>query len=147
KIRRCVDHILCLFPFEPAIYRDAGIAATYVGHPLADTIPLEPPRGASRAALGLADDDIVVALLPGSRRSAVEYIAPALLGAAASLQRRRPSLRFVLPVVPGLRQLVEPLVAAHAPETRLALLEGRSHEALAACDVTLVASGTATLEA
>jgi lipid-A-disaccharide synthase len=89
----------------------------------------------------------VVALLPGSRRSEIEYIAPALLAAAAELQRRRPALRMVLPVVPGLRPLVEPLAAAHAPGTRLTLLDGRSHEALAACDVTLVASGTATLEA
>jgi lipid-A-disaccharide synthase len=147
KIRRCVDHVLCLFPFEPPIYRDAGIAATYVGHPLADAIPLEPPRAQSRAALGLADDDTVVALLPGSRRSEIEYIAPALLAAAAELQRRRPALRFVLPAVPGLRALIDPLVAAHAPGVRLHVLDGRSHEALAACDVTLVASGTATLEA
>jgi lipid-A-disaccharide synthase len=147
KIRRSVDHVLCLFPFEPAIYRDAGIAATYVGHPLADAIPLEPPRAGTRAALGLADDERVVALLPGSRRAEIEHIAPALLAAAAELQRRRPSLRFVLPVAPGLRDRVEPLAAAHAPGTRMQLLDGRSHEALAACDVALVASGTATLEA
>src|SRR5262249_6156051 len=103
KIRRSVDHVLCLFPFEPAIYRDAGIAATYVGHPLADAIPPEPPRAQSRVALGFADDATVVALLPGSRRAEIVYIAPSLLGAAADLQRRRPALRFVLPVSPGLR--------------------------------------------
>ena len=102
---------------------------------------------ARRAALGLGDGDRVVALLPGSRRSEIQYIAPRLLGAAAELQRQRPGLRFVLPVVPGLRHLVEPLRRQHAPDVEIELLDGRSHEALAACDVMLVASGTATLEA
>jgi lipid-A-disaccharide synthase len=147
KMRGAVDHVLCLFPFEPEIYARHGIAASYVGHPLADAIPLEVPRSAGRAALGLAPADPVVAVLPGSRRSEIEYIGPRLLGAAAEMQRRRPGLRFVLPVAPGLRALVEPLVRRHAPDVRLELLDGRSHEALAACDVTLIASGTATLEA
>src|SRR5262249_30056896 len=88
-----------------------------------------------------------VALLPGSRRSEVKLIAPRVLGAAALLHRLRPGLRFVLPVAPGMRALLEPLVRRHAPGVPLELLDGRSHEALAACDVTLVASGTATLEA
>jgi lipid-A-disaccharide synthase len=88
-----------------------------------------------------------VALLPGSRRSEIAAIAPTFLAAAACLARARPQLRFVLPVVPGLRDLIDPLVARHAPQVPLQLLEGRSHEALAACDVTLIASGTATLEA
>lgn len=144
KIRRSVDHVLCLFPFEPALLAKAGIPATYVGHPLADAIPLEPPRAASRAALGLAEDAPVVALLPGSRKSEIRYIAGPLLQAALLMQRARPELRFVLPVAPGLRSLVEPLVPAGL---KIDLLDGRSHEALAACDITLVASGTATLEA
>ena len=147
KIAKAVDEVLCLFPFEPPIYAKQGIAATYVGHPLADVIPLEVPRAASRAALGLAEDDTVVALLPGSRRSEVQYIAPRLLGAAAVMHAQRPGLRFVLPVVPGLRHMVEPLRRQHAHDVPIELLDGRSHEALAACDVTLVASGTATLEA
>ncbi|HEV7912986.1 MAG TPA: lipid-A-disaccharide synthase [Albitalea sp.] len=147
KIRRSVDQVLCLFPFEPAIYAQHGIAATYVGHPLADAIPLEVPRAAGRRALQLGERDTVVALLPGSRRSEIAYIAPRLLAAAAELQRRRPGLRFVLPVAPGLRTLLDPLVAEHAAGVDLQLLDGRSHEALAACDLTLVASGTATLEA
>jgi len=147
KMRQAVDHVLCVFPFEPAIYDKHGIAATYVGHPLADAIPLDVPREASRAALGLAEEDEVVAILPGSRRSEIQYIAPRLLGAAAEMHRRRPALRFVLPVVPGLRSLVEPMVRRDAGDTPVELLDGRSHEALAACDVTLVASGTATLEA
>jgi lipid-A-disaccharide synthase len=147
KMRGAVDHVLCLFPFEPEIYARNGIAASYVGHPLADAIALEVPRSAARAALGLAPADQVVAVLPGSRRSEIEYLGARLLGAATEMQRRRPGLRFVLPVAPGLRALVEPLVRRHAPDVRLELLDGRSHEALAACDVTLIASGTATLEA
>ena len=147
KMAASVDHVLCLFPFEPELLRAHGVPASYVGHPLADAIPRVPPRAASRAALGLGEHDAVVAVLPGSRRSEIEYIAPAFLQAVARLHRLRPALRFVLPLAEGLRSLVEPLVAVHAPNVPLQLLDGRSHEALAACDVTLIASGTATLEA
>jgi lipid-A-disaccharide synthase len=147
KIARSTDHVLCLFPFEPALLHRHGIAASYVGHPLADAIPVDVPRGAARAALGLAGDAAVVAVLPGSRRSEIEAIAPTFLQTVARLHALRPALRFVLPVAPGLRDLLKPLVARHAPKAHLALLDGRSHEALAACDVTLIASGTATLEA
>ena len=147
QLGRAADHVLCLFPFEPALLQRHGVAATFVGHPLADAIPLLPPRAAARAALGLADGDTVVALLPGSRRSEISHIAPRLLAAAALMQRQRPGLRFVMPVVPGLRPLVEPLQAQHADGAAITLLDGRSHEALAACDLTLVASGTAALEA
>lgn len=146
-IRRSVDHVLCVFPFEPALYDKAGIAATYVGHPLADAIPQEVPREASRRALGLSVDDTVVAILPGSRRSEIQYIAPRFLAAAKLMHAQRPSLRFVLPVSPGLRALVEPMLAQHGAGAPIELLHGQSHQALAACDVTLVASGTATLEA
>ena len=147
KIRCSTDLVLCLFPFEPAIYAKQGIAASYVGHPLADAIPLDVPRAASRTALGLATGQVVIALLPGSRKSEVQYIAPRLLQAAAEMHRQRPGLRFLLPVVPGFRHLIEPLRRQYAADVDLDLLDGRSHEALAACDVTLVASGTATLEA
>jgi lipid-A-disaccharide synthase len=147
KLAQAADHVLCLFPFEPALLQQHGIGATFVGHPLADHIPLGVPREAARAALGLAADDRVAALLPGSRRSEIKYIAPPMLAAAALMHRQRPALRLVMPVAPGLRGLVEPLVAAHAPGVPIELLDGRSHEALAACDVTMVASGTATLEA
>jgi lipid-A-disaccharide synthase len=88
-----------------------------------------------------------VAVLPGSRRSEIEAIAPIFLQTVARLHTLRPALRFVLPVAPGLRALLDPLVARHAPSAPLTLLDGRSHEALAACDATLIASGTATLEA
>ena len=147
KIREAVDHVLCLFPFEPEIYQRAGIAASYVGHPLADAIPLEVPREAARAALGLPLDARVIALLPGSRRGEVRHIAPALLGAAARLAKQNPDLRFVLPAMRGVRDLLDPMVAKFAGQFDLQVLDGRSHEALAACDVTLIASGTATLEA
>lgn len=141
KIRQSADHVLCLFPFEPEILHRAGIGATFVGHPLADAIPMEPPRAASRAALQLPEADTVIALLPGSRKSEIQYIAPALIGAARLLAR--PGRRFVMPVVPGLRSLVEPMLGG----VDIQLLDGQSHAALAACDLTLVASGTATLEA
>jgi lipid-A-disaccharide synthase len=142
-----VDHVLCLFPFEPELLHAHGVAATFVGHPLADAIPLQPPRAQARAALGLADDAAVVALLPGSRRAEIKFIAPAFLQAAALMHRSRPELRFLLPVAPGLRAQVDALVAGHAAGVPLQVLDGQSHAALAACDVTMIASGTATLEA
>lgn len=147
KMAASCDHVLCLFPFEPELLQRHGVAATYVGHPLADAIPVEPPRAAARAALGLGEAEPVVAVLPGSRRGEIEHIAPAFLQAAARMHRQRPELRFLLPLAPGLRTMVEPLVAAHAGDAPIQLLDGRSHEVLAACDVTLIASGTATLEA
>jgi lipid-A-disaccharide synthase len=146
-IARAVDHVLCLFPFEPEILQRAGVAATFVGHPLADEIPLDPPRAASRAALGLSEQDTVVAVLPGSRRSEIQANGPAFLQAAHRLHTQRPELKFLLPMAPGLRGLVEPLRAQWAQRVPIVLLDGQSHEALAACDVTLIASGTATLEA
>ena len=151
KLARAADHVLCLFPFEPALLQAHGIAATFVGHPLADAIPLQPPRAAARAALGLPVDATVVALLPGSRRGEISHIAPRLIAAAALMQAARPELRFVMPVVPGLRSLVDPLLTQHPKgasiPVSIQVLDGQSHAALAACDVTLIASGTATLEA
>jgi lipid-A-disaccharide synthase len=146
-IGRATDLVLCIFPFEPEIYARRGINAVYVGHPLASAIPLEVPRAAGRAALGIDAGETLVALLPGSRRSEISYIAPRLFGAAVEMSRARPGLRFVVPVVPGLRADLEALRKQHAPEVANTLLDGQAHEALAACDVALVASGTATLEA
>jgi lipid-A-disaccharide synthase len=145
SIASSVDHLLCLFPFEPPLLARHGVEATYVGHPLADAIPLQPPRAAARAALGLPEVAPMVALLPGSRRSEIEHIGPLFVQTAAVLERQRPGLRFVLPVVPGLRPLIEPML--RPDEVPIELVDGRSHEVLAACDVTLIASGTATLEA
>ena len=146
KLRQSADHVLCLFPFEPALLAEHGIASTYVGHPLAQVIPLEPDRMAARQRLGLGDSDTVVAILPGSRQSEVQYIAQRFLEAAVLMQAQRPELRFVLPALPALRSRIDDLVQASGLR-RVTVLDGRSHDALAACDVTLIASGTATLEA
>jgi lipid-A-disaccharide synthase len=145
-IAASADRVLCLFPFEPALLERHGVRATYVGHPLADAIPLQPPRAAARAGLGLGEGEVVVALLPGSRRAEIHHITPVLLQAAIVLAQRRGDLRFVLPVAPGLGALVDALVARARPP-HLQVVDGRSHEVLAASDLTLVASGTATLEA
>jgi lipid-A-disaccharide synthase len=144
---RSVDHVLCVFPFEPELLRRAGVPASYVGHPLADVIPLQPPRGAARCSLGLQTDDVVVAVLPGSRQGEIRHVGPAFVQAVAVLYRQRPALRFVLPVSAGLHAALQPLIDLYAPGVPLLLLDGRSHEALAACDIALIASGTATLEA
>lgn len=147
KIRRSVDHVLCIFPFEPELLQRHGIAATYVGHPLARVIPLQPDRAAARRQLGLPGDAPVVALLPGSRQSELQYLGERFLQAALRMARQRPELRFVLPAVPALRERVDALVRSAGLGDRLTVVTGQSHVALAACDVTLIASGTATLEA
>lgn len=147
KLAASADHVLCLFPFEPALLSKAGVRASYVGHPLADAIPLEVPRAAARAALGLGERDTVLAVLPGSRRGEIRHIAPAFVRAALRLKAARPELRCVLPIAPGLRPLIEAIVTEARAQEALQLVDGRSHEALAASDVVLVASGTATLEA
>ena len=147
KIRSAADHVLCIFPFEPALLEEQGVEATYVGHPLANVIPMSPDRGAARAALGLSGDAPVVALLPGSRRSEVRALAARFFATAALMVQRMPALRFVAPVIPSLREEVEGLLRASDVADRVQLVDGRSHDVLAACDVTLIASGTATLEA
>ncbi|MDT8992088.1 lipid-A-disaccharide synthase [Curvibacter sp. APW13] len=147
KIRASVGHVLCIFPFEPALLAQHGIGATYVGHPLANVIPLEPDKAGARRALGLHDEDTVVALLPGSRQSEIRHLALRFFQAAARIQKARPATKFIVPAVPGLRPEIEQLLARSGMAGQVQLLQGRSHQALAACDVTLIASGTATLEA
>ena len=147
KIRRSVDHVLCIFPFEPELLARHGIAATYVGHPLANVIPMEPDRAAARAALGLREDDTVIAILPGSRASEVQYLAQIFFAAAVRLRAARPGIRFVVPAVPALRERIEAAARSAGLGAELQVIAGQSHTALAACDVTLIASGTATLEA
>ena len=144
RIKQAVSHMLVVFPFEEQIYRDAGIPVSYVGHPLADVIPLEPDTAAARAVLGLASGP-VVALLPGSRLSEVTRHARLMLDAAVRIRRHYPDAQFVLPAASeaGARLVRQ---AMHGLELPLQVLAGQSHAALAACDVALVASGTATLE-
>ena len=147
KIRRAADHVLCIFPFEPELLAQHGIAATYVGHPLANVIPLLPDRAAARVKLGLAQDARVVAILPGSRTSEVEHLAFRFFQAAALMQKEYPAMQFVVPAVPTLRVRIEALVAQADMAGRIQVVSGQSHTVLAACDATLIASGTATLEA
>ncbi|GAB3628584.1 lipid-A-disaccharide synthase [Pandoraea terrae] len=147
KIKRAVDHMLCLFPFEVEIYERAGIDATFVGHPLADKIPLEPDVAGARAELGLTGDGPVVAVLPGSRASEVQRIGPVFFAAMKRLAAREPAIRFVLPVAtPRLRGMLQPLFDQY-PELALTITDGRAHVAMEASDSVLLASGTATLEA
>ncbi|BEP55194.1 lipid-A-disaccharide synthase [Variovorax sp. V118] len=147
KIRAAADHVLCIFPFEPELLEKQGVAASYVGHPIANVIPMTPDRAAARAALGLDPEAQVVALLPGSRRSEIRYLAARFFAAAALMQKAKPKLQFIAPILPGLCTEVESLLQAAGMAGRVKLLDGQSHAALAACDVTLIASGTATLEA
>ena len=146
KIRRSVDHVLCIFPFEVALLAQHGIDATYVGHPLANVIPMHADRSVARAKLDLKDSETVVAILPGSRKSEIHYLARRFFEAAALIHLARPDIKFIVPAIPALKSMIED-VAAWTGTNHLQILEGQSHTALAACDVTLIASGTATLEA
>ena len=146
RIRQAVSHMLVVFPFEERIYREAGIPVSFVGHPLADVIPLEPDTAMARSNLGLVSDGPVIALLPGSRLSEVAQHARLMIDAAARIRRQHPDARFVLPAASeeAAQRVRQALQGLDVP---LQILAGQSHAALAACDVALVASGTATLEA
>ncbi|MDF3823420.1 hypothetical protein P3G55_26315, partial [Leptospira sp. 96542] len=127
-----------------------GIAATYVGHPLANVIPRVPDRAGARVALGLPVDAPVVAVLPGSRGSEVKHLAERFFQASALMARARPDLHFIVPAAPGRRLAIEQAarrVFGARARANVQILDGLSHQALAACDVTLIARGTATLEA
>jgi len=147
KIRRSCDHVLCVFPFEPPLLQGHGIAATYVGHPLANVIPTVPDRAAARAALGLPHEETVVAILPGSRRAEIEHLAARFMRAAALVTNERPRVRFVVPALPQFRARLQHEAQAAGVAHCTTIVDGRSHAVLAACDLALVASGTATLEA
>jgi lipid-A-disaccharide synthase len=148
KIVEAVTHILVVFPFEEAIYRDAGIPATYVGHPLAEVIPIEPDVTAARQSLGLPSDAVVVAILPGSRMSELKYNAVAFVEAAKLLAKRDPSMHFVAPMA-GDRQrryFLELLAQAGLQDVPVKVIDGQAHAVMASADAVLVASGTASLE-
>ncbi|HEX2603895.1 MAG TPA: lipid-A-disaccharide synthase [Oxalicibacterium sp.] len=148
KIARAASHMLVIFPFEEAIYREAGIPATYVGHPLAQVIPLEPDQTAARDALQLSLDAKVIAILPGSRMSELKFNAVAFVQAAKLLLQRDPGLHFVAPMAGEAqrRYFKELLQEAGVGDVPLQVTDGQSHVALAAADAVLVASGTASLE-
>ncbi|MFB4390932.1 MULTISPECIES: lipid-A-disaccharide synthase [unclassified Pseudomonas] len=145
KIREGCDLMLTLLPFEARFYEEKGVPVRFVGHPLADTIPLDADRQAARAALGLGDGPLV-ALMPGSRGGEVGRLGELFLDAAQRLRELVPGVRFVSPCANPTRraQLEQMLQGRDLP---LTLLDGQSHQALAACDAVLIASGTATLEA
>ncbi len=148
SIHRSVDLVLCLLPFEARFYENRGVAAEFVGHPLADAIPVVVDRPRARTALNVAADAQVVALLPGSRRGEVGRLAKDFAGAARWLARRRPSLQFIAPMAtPATRQIFEQALRQSAPEVSVRLIDGQAQTALIAADVVLVASGTASLEA
>jgi lipid-A-disaccharide synthase len=148
RIVRSVTHVLALFPFEPALYEKAGIPVTYVGHPLADMIPMEPDKAKARAELRIPAGRRLIAMLPGSRRSELHYMADMLVLTARRLLQDMPDAHFVVPTATrATRDMFELALRRHqAKDLPLTLMFGHSHEALAAADLALVASGTATLE-
>lgn len=149
RIRRAVDHMLLVFPFEEAIYRDAGIPATYVGHPIAHALPPKPDRQAARERLKLRQDGEYIALLPGSRMSELKALADLYVATATLLAKRRPNARLLVPLVSRETRLLfeQALSRSSGEELPIRILFGHAHDALQAADVALVASGTATLEA
>jgi lipid-A-disaccharide synthase len=148
RVARAVNHMLVMFPFEAPLYEKAGVPVTYVGHPLADMIPEKPPRDEARAQLRLPSGKLIVALLPGSRRSELQYMATTFVLTAHRFRQEVHDVHFVVPVVTReTRDIFErALYEQQRTDLPLTLLFGHSHEALAAADMALVASGTATLE-
>jgi lipid-A-disaccharide synthase len=150
RIARCCDLVLCLLPFEPEFYRSHAVRAEFVGHPLADQIPLRPDRAAARAALGLDAQLTVLALLPGSRLGEMQRLAAPFIDAAVEMTRRRPGLALLAPMANAdVRAEFERALARSraAAQLNLRILDGQARCALSAADATLVTSGTATLEA
>ena len=149
KIRRAVSHILALFPFETPIYEKAGIPVTYVGHPLADILPMTPDRAATREMLGLPAGAPIFALLPGSRQGELRLLADTFIETAKRVAEALPNARFLVPLATRETRLMfeEALYRCQAGHLPLTLLFGHAHDAMIAADGVLVASGTATLEA
>ena len=146
KIKQSVDHVLCIFPFETDLLHAHGIEATYVGHPLAQAIPMKVDTLKARLDLKLDPNRPVLALLPGSRETEITYLADRFFKAAMLLSQQQPNLQFVLPAMPFMHARIE-RIRDKLGAKQVQVLQGQSHAALAACDVTLIASGTATLEA
>jgi lipid-A-disaccharide synthase len=156
QIKRAVSHMLLIFPFEEAIYRDAGVPATYIGHPLAEQIPLAPDVAGARSRLGMPDAERVLTVMPGSRMAEIKHLTVPYLGAVARLAARARAdgmrLRCIAPMA-GERQKAALIGLADKAGLRgiiddgtLTLVDGRSHDCIAAADAVLAASGTATLE-
>lgn len=148
KIKAACSHVLCIFPFEPEILAKEGISATYIGHPMAALVPETIDPQAFRAKLNLQSEGQLLAVLPGSRGAEVKHIGPAFVQAAVELLRHKPDLRFVTPMPPAssLLSMFKAMIPTELLE-RWTLIEGKSHECMAAADAVMLASGTATLEA
>lgn len=147
-LREAADMMLSIFPFEEAFFRRHHVPVRFVGHPLADELPLHPDADSARRALGLALDATWVGLLPGSRNAEVDRLGPRFLATARWLHARLPGIRFVIPVAkPSLREKLETQCRDLAPELAITLIDGRAREVMRAASVVLTASGTATLEA
>jgi lipid-A-disaccharide synthase len=153
KIGRSTDLVLCLFPFEPAIYARHGVDAAFVGHPLADAFPLDPAQAPARAALGLPDNVPVLAVLPGSRLGEIRRLGADFVGAVALLRKELPDLEVVAPMAnAACRYAFEGLlksrqIANGEAQSPIRIVDGHAHEAMIAADAVLLASGTAALEA
>ena len=149
KIGSAVSRVLALFPFEPAIYEKQGIPVSYVGHPLADMLPVDDGREKARELLGLSSQQPIFALLPGSRQSELQYMADTFVETAREINRQVPEALFLVPLATRETRLLfeTALYRCNARELPLRLLFGHAHEAMMASDAVLVASGTATLEA
>lgn len=148
KIKRAVSHILTLFPFESALYQEAGVPVSYVGHPLADALPMQPDTVAARATLRLKPTGLVVAMLPGSRQSEVQQHAALFIQTAKKLHTDYPHAVFLVPLVTRESKQIFELALFHEHEPLpIQILFGHAHDAMQASDVVIVASGTATLEA
>lgn len=149
KIGAAVSRVLALFPFEPALYEKQGIPVSYVGHPLADMLPLEDGRKGARETLGLSSQRPVFALLPGSRQSELSNLADIFIKTACEIHRKLPNALFLVPLATRETRLLfeTALYRCDAREVPISLLFGHAHEAMMASDIVLVASGTATLEA
>jgi lipid-A-disaccharide synthase len=146
-IGNAVDLVLCVLPFETEFYAAHSVRAVFVGHPLADRIPLESEPATARRALGLPVEGEVVAVLPGSRHGEVARLGPPFAATLAWLHARRPGIAFVTPMAnPAARATFTAALQAHAPDVPITMVDGRAQEALAASDAVLLASGTATLE-
>lgn len=147
KIKKSVTEILALFPFEPTLYEQEGVKVSYVGHPLADMLPLLPDTIGARETLKLAEHDFVVAMLPGSRQSEVEQHADLFVQTAKRIYAEKPNAKFLVPLITReTRQIFERTIF-YEPDLPMELLYGHAHDAMEASDVVIVASGTATLEA
>jgi lipid-A-disaccharide synthase len=149
KIKCAVSHVLALFPFEPALYEKAGVPVTYVGHPLADELPLKPNKSAAREILKIEKSKTVIAMLPGSRQSEVQQHADLFVKTAQIINQDNVNTQFLVPLITReTRQIFENALYKNTFENLdMDLLFGHAHDAMEAADVVLVASGTATLEA